>query len=150
MKNRFFIYLAIGILVVFGLLLLGFFTYEPAWFKYHAWQMESDNPVVWEAAVERLAAKGGRARPYLEKWLESSNDKLVICSCLVLMESGNTAAREAAIEKLAARGEPAIPYIKQWLQSDRDIRVINACKVLQKMDEDAWKQALPELERILK
>jgi HEAT repeat protein len=95
--------LAIGIIVVFGLLLAGMALYMPFWYRYRLYQLRSDD-----------AGK-----------------------------------RETASDAVAIRGKSAMPYIKEWLKSKGDKTFAGACLVLEKMEGETWKQALPELERVL-
>jgi hypothetical protein len=69
--------LAIGIVVVFGLLFTGMALYRPFMFRYHTWRLKSSDPAVREATVRTLAVKGKAALPYVRKWLASENDVLI-------------------------------------------------------------------------
>jgi hypothetical protein len=76
--------LGIGIIVVFGALIAGFYLHEPLWFKIQEWRLVSDNVLTREAAAKSVADKGGPARPYIEKWLGLSSPLLVASACEVL------------------------------------------------------------------
>jgi HEAT repeat protein len=76
--------LAIGIVVVFGLILLGYYVYEPIQFTYYKYQLMSDDPAAVQSAASAIAEKGKRAIPKIREWLRSDSDKLVIGACKVL------------------------------------------------------------------
>ncbi len=87
MKIGFELKLGIGIVVVFGLLLVGFVLYEPMWYKYYEWRLESDNPAAREAAVKALTDKGEHALPYIKRWLSSRNAATREAAAVVLAKS---------------------------------------------------------------
>jgi hypothetical protein len=83
--------LAIGIVVVFGLLLLGFLVYEPVWFKVQEWRLLSDDLSTIDAAANAVAGKGKRAIPYIRKWLRFGGNARINYACLTLDKmQGNT------------------------------------------------------------
>jgi hypothetical protein len=82
--------LGIGIIVVFGLILAGYYVYGPLWYKWYEWKLcSSDKAEVLYAAAEVAKTKKS-AIPYIRKWLETPSDRLVLGACLVLenMETG--------------------------------------------------------------
>jgi hypothetical protein len=76
--------LAIGIIVVFGLILAIYYCYEPIQFTYYKHQLASGDPASVDWAVRAVAEKGKRAIPYIRKWLGTEHVKLIIGSCKVL------------------------------------------------------------------
>jgi len=68
MKNRFFIYMAIGILVVFGLLLLGFAMWTPIKVRYYTDRLQSDDADVRINATRELLRIGDEGRSVVFKW----------------------------------------------------------------------------------
>ncbi len=84
MKMNFHLKLGICIVLVFGLLLAGFALYEPVWFKYYEWRLQSDDTATRDAAAAAITDKGEKAIPYVKKWLHSANDNLVNSACLLL------------------------------------------------------------------
>jgi HEAT repeat protein len=84
MKNSFFLKLGIAIVAGFGLLLAGFYVYEPVWFKIQEYRLLSDDPATRDSAASAIAEKGKSAIPRVRKWLKSPNDNLVIGACKVL------------------------------------------------------------------
>jgi HEAT repeat protein len=84
MKNVFFLKLGIGIVAGFGLLLAGFYVYEPVWFKIQEYRLLSDDPATRDSAAAAIAEKGEIAIPFVRKWLGSESDKLVIGACKAL------------------------------------------------------------------
>jgi HEAT repeat protein len=76
--------LAIGILLVFGLLLLGMALYHPVWYRVHRRQLESKDTAAREAAADAVAARGAHAIPYIRRWLRSNYEPLITGACLVL------------------------------------------------------------------
>jgi HEAT repeat protein len=89
--NKLFLKLGIGIVVVFGLLLAGFYVYEPIWFKVQEWRLDSDDVATREVAAKAIAEEGKWAFPYIKKWLGSLSDARIIGACLVLEKmKGNT------------------------------------------------------------
>jgi HEAT repeat protein len=90
--------LAIGIVVVFGLLFIGMALYLPVWYKVQKWRLKSDNPTTRKAAAITLAAEGKRAIPHIKKWLQSGNDRLVISACCVLEKMKDETWQDALCE----------------------------------------------------
>jgi HEAT repeat protein len=76
--------LAIGIVIVFGLLLAGMALYMPFWYRYRLYQLRSDDASKRETAADAIAARGKSAMPYIKEWLRSRGDKTVAGACLVL------------------------------------------------------------------
>ncbi|TET39513.1 MAG: hypothetical protein E3J72_00360 [Planctomycetota bacterium] len=84
MKIGFNLKLGLGIVLVFGLLILGMILYEPVWYKIQVGRLASDNPSVRESTAKKIAAEGEKAMPYLKRWLNSESGKGVTAACLVL------------------------------------------------------------------
>ena len=59
MKPGFHLKLAIGLIVIFGLLFLGMLMYEPMWWKVQEWRLCSEKEGTRVAAAKAVAAKGG-------------------------------------------------------------------------------------------
>jgi hypothetical protein len=91
--------LAIGIVIVFGLLLAGMALYMPFWYRYQLYQLRSDDAAKRETAAAAIAARGKGAMPYIKEWLKSKGDKTVAGACLVL-EKMEGSAWEGALEEL--------------------------------------------------
>ena len=85
MKSGFFLKLGVAIVAGFGLLLAGYYAYEPIWFQYYKTQLMSDDKEVVRSAVKTVTAEGERAVPYLQKWLNSENERLEDGACDVLL-----------------------------------------------------------------
>ncbi len=84
MKINLSLKIAIGIIVVFGVLMLGMALYLPAWYRIQCRRLSSDNAAARKAAVEAVAARGGESIPYIREWLKSPYDKRVVSACAVL------------------------------------------------------------------
>ncbi|TET37713.1 MAG: HEAT repeat domain-containing protein [Planctomycetota bacterium] len=65
------------------------------------------------------------------------------------LKSPEKVIRDYAANQVGADGEKAIPYLKKWLKSDNELLVKGSCRALAEMNDKAWKQCLPELEKIL-
>jgi hypothetical protein len=148
--------LAIGILVVFGLLICGMMLYLPFWYRIQRSRLLSPDAAVREAAASKVADDGRRAEPYLKEWLDSNDVRMVVGAdmVIVILLKNESAAwvkdlEEKAVSRLAAGGKEVIPYVRGLLQSEDDVKVAHGCKVLEEMEGDAWKELLPEIERIL-
>jgi hypothetical protein len=83
-SRHLFLLLAIGIILVFGLLYAGFCMYEPLWFRYQEMYLASSDPDEIDAAAKAVAEKGKPAVPYVEKWFRSGDDALFLGACLVM------------------------------------------------------------------
>jgi HEAT repeat protein len=90
--------LAIGIVVVFGLLLAGMALYMPFWYRYQLYQLRSDDPGKRTAAAKAVAARGKAAMPYIKEWLKSEGDKTFTGACLVLEKMEGDTWRQAVNE----------------------------------------------------
>jgi hypothetical protein len=84
--NKLFLILGIGIVVTFGLLLAGYYAYEPLWYNYYKSRLMSDDREVVKYAAKTIAAEGERAVPYLRKWLDTADTKLVTASYQILSD----------------------------------------------------------------
>jgi HEAT repeat protein len=98
MRLNFHLKLGIGIIVVFGLLLAGYYVYEPLWFKVQKWRLVSEDAAARKDAVSALAGKCGRALPYLCKWLKSRDEKLLTGCCQALRDMEGSAWEDALPE----------------------------------------------------
>jgi HEAT repeat protein len=76
-------------------------------------------------------------QPLRYRWLKSQ------------LLSDNPKTREQAIKTLAADGKRAIPHLRRWLMSKNDKLVTTSCGVLEKIKGNFWKEALPELQKVL-
>jgi HEAT repeat protein len=94
--------LAIGIIVVFGALLVGMALYMPLWFRYYGWRLESPDAATREAAAKALTARGEDAMPHIRKWLQYRNTNRVTGACLVLekMKGGTWTEALPELEKI--------------------------------------------------
>jgi hypothetical protein len=97
--------LGLGIIVVFGLILAGYYMYEPLEFAYYKNQIMSNDPAVVESAAADIAVKRKSAIPYLRKWLDSPSDKLVAGAMLAVEKMEGDLWREfqPEIETILAR-----------------------------------------------
>jgi hypothetical protein len=86
MKNIFFLKLAIGIVVLFGLFHIGYFLYEPVWFKIQEQRLRSDDPATVESTAAAIAEKSKTAIPRIRDWLLSQDDLLSAGACCVLIK----------------------------------------------------------------
>jgi hypothetical protein len=84
MKLNFHLKLGIGIVLVFGLLLVGFVLYEPVWFKVQEWRLVSEDAATREAAAKTVAGKGKKSIPYIIKWLKFCDDRLFFGACVAI------------------------------------------------------------------
>jgi HEAT repeat protein len=83
-SKHLFLKLGVGIVVVFGLVLAGYYVYGPLEFAYYKSQLQSDDPATVQSAVAAVAAKGKPAIPVVREWLRSPSDKVVIGACKIL------------------------------------------------------------------
>jgi HEAT repeat protein len=83
-SKNLFLLIAVGIIAVFGLLLIGFKIYNPVWFKFQESRLCSDDLAVRESAADSIASKGDAAIPYIRVWLGSADNNLVIGACAAL------------------------------------------------------------------
>jgi HEAT repeat protein len=81
--------LGVGIVALFGLILAGYYTYEPAWWKWQSWQIASKDPSARDSAIKNVAEKGKKAMPFVRKWLASDNDIYISAAIDVLKEMGS-------------------------------------------------------------
>jgi HEAT repeat protein len=84
MNRGFFLKLTFGILAGFGLLIAGFYVYEPVWFKIQGWRLTSSDPETVKSAAAAVIEKGKPAIPFIRKWLGSESDKHVIGACKII------------------------------------------------------------------
>lgn len=63
--------------------------------------------------------------------------------------SDNVEEAGTASELLARKKFKAIPYLRKWMLSREKELAVRSISVLDKMDDDVWKEGLPELEIIL-
>jgi HEAT repeat protein len=70
--------------VVFGLLHVGFYLYEPMWFKIQEYRLLSDDPATVKDAEISIAGKGTRSSEKIRKWLKSPIERLNDCALNIL------------------------------------------------------------------
>jgi HEAT repeat protein len=127
MKLDFSLKLAIGIVAVFGMLLIGMALYWPLWYRIQGNRLESDNPATRESAIDALADRGEYAIPHIRKWLGYSSIARVTGACLVLEEmEGNT-------------WKAVLPKLEAILQGEPSDKIHAAASVLEK-HEFPWKK----------
>jgi HEAT repeat protein len=90
--------LGIGIVVVFGALLLGMALYWPLWYRVQGSRLESADAAVRETAIDALADKGKYAIPHIRKWLGYSSDARITGACRVLEKMENDLWENALVE----------------------------------------------------
>lgn len=103
--------LVVSILVIFGLLILGYVLYEPVWWRVQEARLCSDDAATRQTAAKAVAAKGGSAIPHIKEWLKSENDRGVVGACMVLevMEAGTSLESLPELQHLLANSiEPCI------------------------------------------
>jgi HEAT repeat protein len=76
--------LGIGIIVVFGLILAGYYSYGPIWWKWQEYRLSSADASTRAEAAETVAAQGKEAIYRAAEWLDSLDENLVIGACEVL------------------------------------------------------------------
>lgn len=76
--------LAIGIVIVFGLILAGYYCYDPILFKWYSWNFCSGDKSEIRSVAAAVAAKNKSAVPYIRKWLDSEDKRLILGACMVL------------------------------------------------------------------
>jgi hypothetical protein len=72
--NKLFLKLGIGIIVVFGLLTLGFYLWTPLTIKYCIWRMGSANARTRDAVVEKLIAMEDETERFIPRMLKYWKD----------------------------------------------------------------------------
>ncbi|MHC4661979.1 MAG: HEAT repeat domain-containing protein [Planctomycetota bacterium] len=91
--------LGIVVVAVFGIVMAGIFVYRPLKYARLKAKLVSEDAAEREAAVRTLADEGKRCITYLNRWLESQDNNLVIQACEVL-KSTSTAVRKKSVSRL--------------------------------------------------
>jgi HEAT repeat protein len=141
MKNTFFLKLGIAIVAGFGLLLAGFYVYEPVWFKIQEYRLLSDDPATVDYAASAIAEKGRKAYPYISKWLNSESEPHIINACKILAACGDNAFLNFIPQLEAILSGPAGSKIESVVDvlTDKKNRFIYFKGYLGKMEWGKWK-----------
>ncbi|TET37277.1 MAG: HEAT repeat domain-containing protein [Planctomycetota bacterium] len=78
--------LGLGVILLFAVMLAFVFSYKPLHYRWLESMLMSSEASEREKAFASIRSDGPTATPYLERWLESENDKLFLAACRILVK----------------------------------------------------------------